>query len=283
MKIRILRRRGLGNTSTKGIKDKSQNDIEIIRNDREIPQDTDLLIRWGCTSQFPAHRTLNKAESIKAVNNKAESRKILQEAGVRVPKLYENIDDVEYPCIMRNHFHSQGKYLKFCNNLEELAAARLELKERGDTYTSEYIEKDQEFGVFIFNNRIWSVIEKVPKVEDAQEHVAWNVAQGTHKFQNVRWSEWPIEVCKEALDAVKCFNIDFCRVDLIVKDGVPYVLELNSAHSLTSDYRHESFAKCLDWYIENGKVQNELQLDGNITYKSIIHPALRENKLGKNL
>jgi len=285
MKIVILRRRGLGNTSTIGIKSNSNNNIEITRNDKEIPQDTDLLIRWGCTSQFPSKKTLNKAEGIKAINNKYLSRKILQEAGVSVPKLYEDIEAVDtFPVIVRPEYHAQGKILYYCNNQGELFDAEYHISNLGkDVYISEYIKKDREFGVFIFNNRIWSVIEKVPKIEGANNEIAWNVAQGTHRFQNVKWSEWPIEICKEALDAVKCFNIDFCRVDIIVKDNKPYILELNSAHSLTSNYRQEAFAKCLDYFIENGSVKNELELDNLTSYKGLIHPALRINKKLINL
>ena len=282
MKVRIVRRRGLGNGSTLGIQAESNNNIEIIRNDKQIPDDTDLLIRWGCTSQFPSKKTLNKSEAIKTINNKAESRRILQRANVSVPKLYD--DNVEYPCIVRPGYHAQGKHLYLCNNDEELQQARNNVNRlnRG-IYVSEYIKKEQEFGVFIFNGRIWSVIEKQSKVKNGNDEIAWNVAQGTHKFVNVNWDNWPIEVCKEALNAYKCFNIDFCRVDLIVKDGKPYVLELNSAHSLTSEYRKQTFAKCLDYYIEKGEVKNELVLNDIKTYKGLIHPALRENKQGVNL
>jgi glutathione synthase/RimK-type ligase-like ATP-grasp enzyme len=284
MNIRILRRRGLGNGSTLGIKQFSNNNIEIIRNDREIPEDTDLLIRWGCTSQFPSKKTLNKADAISTINNKYLTRKLLKQADVNIPELYRNTENVKYPCIVRPHNHSQGKNLFLCNNEEELIEAEDKMANEGkNIYVSEYIKKDREFGIFIFNNRIWSVIEKVSKVENGNDEVAWNVAQGTHSFENVRWNDWDMNICKEALDAVKCFNIDFCRVDIIVKDNIPYILELNSAHSLTSDYRKKSFAKCLDYYIENGYVKNQINLGEVKSYKSIIHPALRINNLGKNL
>lgn len=284
MKIRILRRRGLGNTSTKAIKQYSNNDIEIIRNDAEIPQDTDLLIRWGCRSHFPSKRCLNKSQAISEVNNKYTSRKRLQEAGISVPKLVTTEDDINFPVIVRPEFHSQGKLLYFCNSRNEIQEAVNELISKGKgSYVSEYIKKDQEFGVFIFNNRITSVIEKTPKSEEAKESIAWNVAQGTHKFENVRWSEWPINVCIEALKAFKEFSLDFGRVDVIVKDNVPYILEINSAHSLTSEYRQQTFAKCVDYYVENGSVINDINFEEVASYKSIIHPVLRINKLGKNL
>src|SRR5690606_31460544 len=146
-------RRGLGNGSTLGIKEFSNNEIEIIRNDKEIREDTDLLIRWRCTSQLPIKKTLNKVEAIKAVNNKFTSRKLMQDAGVSVPKLFENRNDVKFPCIVRPHFHSQGKELYNPANQFELGhCIDYFHKKDKDIYVSEYIKKDKEFGVFIFDN-----------------------------------------------------------------------------------------------------------------------------------
>lgn len=273
----------MGNGSTKGIQEFSNNDIEIVRNDKEIPQDIDLLIRWGCTSRIPAKKVLNKSESIGAVNNKFQTRKMLKAAEVSAPELFEDMDNVDFPCIVRPHNHAQGKHLFLCNNDEELKTALEKIKNLGkESYVSKYIQKDREFGIFVFDNRVWSVIEKIPKVYNGNDAVAWNVAQGTHAFQNVRWGEWNIDVCKLAIEAAKPFGIDFCRVDIIMKDNVPYVLELNSAHSLTSDYRKKGFAKCLDYFIENGRVKNDLDFEEVQTYKSIIHPGIRKNNKQKN-
>ena len=283
MKIRILRRRGLGNGSTLGIKEFSNNEIEIIRNDKEIPEDTDLLIRWGCTSRFPSKKTLNKVAAIQAVNNKHTSRKLMQDAGVSVPKLFRMDEELDFPVIIRSEYHSQGKNLILANNIEEARDGVAKINNLGkNVYISKYINKDSEFGVFMFDNRVTSVIEKVAKREGANDELAWNVAQGSHSFQNVRWGEWNMEVIKEALDAWKCFDLTFGRIDIMVKDGKPYILEINSAHSLTSNYRKEVFAKCLDYYIENGPVKNEININEIESFKSVIHPALRKNKLGKN-
>lgn len=280
MKIRILRRRGLGNTSTKAIKQFSDHDIEIIRSDKEIPQDTDLLIRWGTTTKLPAKKTLNKASAINLIANKYLCRKKFFEAGISVPKLFTQ-DNVVFPVIVRPHYHSQGKKLWFCNNQQELKQA---ISKAPKNYISEYIQKDREYGVFVFNGRVTSMIEKVPKNVDAKNSVAWNVSQGTHAFQNLKWSEWNIQAAKLALEATNLIDgHTFSRVDIIEKDGVCYVLELNSAHSLTSEYRQKVFAKCLDYYIDNGPVQNELDLSKNLSFKSLIHPALRVNKQGHNV
>ena len=274
--IVLLRRRKLGNTSCNAIKEFSNNNIQVIRNDRYIPENIDLLVRWGCTSKVNSKKTLNKTEAIHAVNNKINSRIIMQKAGISVPKLYTK--DITFPCIVRPTKHSQGRNLWLCYNQRELIKVlNKPIINRLGFYISEYIPKDNEYGIFIFNNRVTSVIEKVPKSIEAKNAVAWNVAQGTHSFENVNWENWPIEACIESLKAIKLFNLDFGRVDVIIKHGIPYILEINSAHSLTSPYRQELFAKCLDYYIEKGEVKNEIDFKKVKTYKSIIHPAIRLN------
>lgn len=277
-KIILLRRKRLGATSAKGIQQFSLNNIEIVRNDKQIPENADLLIRWGCTSRVSSKNTLNKVDSIHAVNNKIESRIKMEENGVSTPRVFKSSAEATYPCIMRPTKHSQGRNLWLCKNQADILRFKNKnIVKKIGYYLSEYIQKEREFGVFVFNNRITSVIEKVGKNDEANKSIAWNVAQGTHSFQNINWTDWPIDVCVESLKAVKLFNLDFGRVDVIYKESRPYVLEINSAHSLTSPYRQEVFAKCVDYLIENGKVQNEIDFDKVKTYKSIIHPALRPN------
>lgn len=285
MNIVLLRRKKLGHTSCKGISEFSKNNVKVIRNDKELIKDPDVLIRWGCTSQYAAKKTINKTEAIHLVNNKLETRKVLLKNNISTPVLVDNLYDpnqvVNYPIIIRPIKHSQGKNLYFCLNHSEAMKALNKIN--GEFYASEYIAKDREFGVFVFHNRVTSVIEKVPKTEGANKSIAWNVAQGTHSFENVPWSEWKMNICFLALKAMKAVGLDFGRVDIITKGDSSYVLEINSAHSLTSEYRQEVFAKCLDYFVENGVPKKEINFDNVGTYKSIIHPALRVNKQGINL
>ena len=286
MSIVILRRRKLGLTSCKSIKKYAIGNIDVLRNDRITgEEEIDLLIRWGCTSQIPSKRTLNKAEAISLTNNKLASRKLFVDKGVSTPRLYTDDEDISYPVVVRPTNHSQGKMFFLCNNEDELERAidRIHFLDK-DFYISEYINKDREFGVFVFNDRVTSVIEKVPKTEEAKKAHAWNVAQGTHRFENVKWTDWNVKACKLALQAVKVLGLDFGRVDIITdSEDNAYVLEVNSAHSLTSEYRQKVFAKCLDYYISNGPVQNELVFKSINSFKGLIHPALRPNKKGYNL
>ena len=283
-KIVLLRRKRLGNTSVNAVKEFSKNNIEVVRNDKPIPQDSDLLIRWGCTSKVSSKNTLNKSNAIHAVNDKINSRLKMEENNISTPKVFKSSAEAKYPCIMRPTKHSQGKNLWLCNShADVLRFSNKKIIKKLGYYLSEYIEKEREFGVFIFNDRITSVIEKVGKNSESNKSIAWNVSQGTHSFENINWTDWPIDVCVESLKAIKLFDLDFGRVDVIYKDGKAYILEINSAHSLTSPYRQEVFAKCVDYLLENGKVQKEIEFEKVKTYKSIIHPALRPNNNGLNL
>ena len=77
-----------------------------------------------------------------------------------------------------------------------------------------------------------------------------------------------------AIEAFNLSSLDFGGVDVMVDaDGEVYVLEINSAPSLTSPYRQECFAKAFDYIILNNKERIPL-IDGRGGYTKFIHPAL---------
>ena len=124
----ILRRRGLGLGSTKAIKELSQHEITIIRNDK-LPEFKlkDVILRWGCVSTIPADPditiTLNKSAAISVVNNKSFFRKVLQKNIPEIiPKTWFNSDNpnITYPFILRPQTHAQGKHLLLCKDSNAL-------------------------------------------------------------------------------------------------------------------------------------------------------------------
>lgn len=288
MKVLILRRRKLGRGSTQGIKASlNHTNFKIRRNDKVRNQEVDLLVRWGCTTAFPSDKCLNKADAIHLANNKKRCRELFEENEISTPKLFkiEEITETDFPLIVRPESHSRGRNVYLAENHFDLI--KYNRITNGVNYISKYIKKDKEFGIFVFNNRITSVIEKCPRNDSDNDNIAWNVAQGTHTFENVNWEQWPLKACVLALKVVNVVGLDFGRVDIIQKDNDFYVLEVNSAHSLTSEYRQECFAKALDYYIENGSVDKIYSTSDDFksikSFKSIIHPTLRENSEGLNL
>ncbi len=279
----ILRRRGLGLGSTKAIKELSQHEITIVRNDK-LPDeitDNDVILRWGCTTTtFPKislnTRILNTQDRISLVNNKKQFRALLQKEHPEIiPLTWFNINDpILYPSILRPSTHAQGKNLYFCQTFEDLLKAYLYTPcfEQDKYYISEYIPKVAEYRVCFIQGLVAWVASKSPSDPTA---IAWNVAQGG-KFENINWKAWPISVIETAYKAYKISGLYLGGVDVMVdEDGRSYVLEINSAPSHTSPYRKSCTTKCIDYGISNNDFTH-LQPDENFKkYGKWLHPALK--------
>jgi len=275
----IVRRRRLGMSSVRGIAEFSKTGIKWVRNDKlPLPLDN-LYIRWGCTADVPAQKVLNTAAAIHEVNDKASFRVKLSDAelsphSIENGKIWGDEDlelfDFDYPLIVRPNKHAQGRKLYKCNTPDELSTAFKKCGEDG--YTSEFIDKVKEYRVAVVQGRAVWVVEKTP---GNPEDVGWNVAKGG-RFDNVKWNDWPLKAVRIAIEAFNLSSLDFGGVDIMVdKDGEAYVLEINSAPSLTSPYRQEAFAKAFDWIVEHDKERIPLikKLGG---YLKFIHPALTD-------
>lgn len=294
----ILRRRKLGRTSCAEIARLSRTGIVSVRNDKPIPAGHDYLFRWGTTSNIPAGMTVvNDAKAIHWVADKANSRKLMADAGLS-PKTWLSFDqfdedmlggdhedgfvfctngvaDENISFIVRPNVHAQGKNVHHCKDPYEVNEA-CNLYGEGGYYISEFIDKKSEFRVFVVSGRVACVAKKTPADEKA---IAWNVAQGG-RFDNVRWGEWPVNAISVAIKAFNMSGLDFGGVDVMVDAyGRAYVLEINSAPSLTSPYRQECMAKCFDYIVENGKTFLSADLTSN-DWKDYVHYAVCDKARG---
>jgi len=283
----ILRRRSLGLGSTKAIKELSQHEITIVRNDN-LPefQENDVILRWGTTAHlgiYPATSThiytckvLNKAYNVDLVNNKRNFRNLLQESIPEiVPKTwFSHLSvNITYPCILRPQSHCQGKELYFCTDYEHLVQILDHLEYLNQRYyISEYIPKVAEYRVCFIQGRVAWVANKVPA---NPSNIAWNVAQGS-KFENVSWKSWPIDVIETAYRAYEISGLYLGGVDIMVdEDGRSYVLEINSAPSHTSPYRKKCTTKCIDYGITNNDFTHLIPDENFKKYGKWLHPALK--------
>lgn len=283
-KLVILRRRKLGMSSAKGIAEKSATGIRWTRNDFKAdrqPREDEVCIRWGCTSNVASKRVLNTAAAIHQVADKASFRMLLDEHELCPPtKLIGNGWEfnakdlgLEYPIVMRTRTHSRGRGMAVAHNPDEARRIARQIGPNG--YMSNLINKLHEYRVAVVQGRVAWVAEKTPGNPD---DVAWNVAKGG-RFDNVRWGEWPLKAVRVAVEAFELSELDFGGVDVMTDaDGNAYVIEINSAPSLTSDYRQACFAKCFDYIAEHGKARiPRVQQRGD--WKKFIHPALSERAL----
>jgi glutathione synthase/RimK-type ligase-like ATP-grasp enzyme len=279
--ITFLRRRGLGRTSCNEMARMIREmggQAQVVRNDnyQSIPHEG-MVVRWGCTTNIyrPNVTVINDSSSIHLCNDKVESRMLLQDNGVPTPKTWGSFDEwindvVGYGCfpvVVRPTSHSRGRNLLHTNHSSEVEQF---LIRHGGGYISEYIPKVREVRVFVANGRAVWVAEKTPGNPD---DVAWNVDQGG-RFDNVKWSEWPMPAVSAAVAASNVIGTDFAGVDVMLDaDNNPYVLELNSAPSQTSPYRQLCSAKAFKWMHDHREETLPVVTEGG--WKEYIHPAIR--------
>lgn len=271
----LLRRRKLGRTSCREIVAKSTTGIRAFRNDKRHwlqPAADDLVFRWGCTDNVAQGHIVNTSEAIHRVNDKTGFRRILQPEGLCPPTWFTEAD-VHYPCIVRPKRHHQGRRLFYVRDEQGLGAA---IARCGvDWYASQYIDKVAEYRIFVVSGRVVCVARKRPN--DAKG-IAWNVAQGGH-FENVRFDEWPLRAVRIGLNAWALSGLDFAGVDVMVDgEGACFVLEINSAPSLTSEYRQTQFAKAFDYIVAHGKAAIPL-IEAKGDWKKFVHPAVSPGAL----
>ena len=270
----ILRRRKLGRTSCREVAARMQEPCTVVRNDKALP-DTDLAIRWGTTSNVPCKNVLNTAAAIHEVNDKVNFRLKLDEEDLcpetftNKEELLEYVDEfVGWSWVVRPKNHSRGRHLYVVTSPAELDAAIA--KCGAGWYASPLIDKVSEYRVFVVQGRAVAVARKTP---GNPEDVAWNVAKGG-RFDNVNWDAWPLKAVRVAIEGFNLSQLDFGGVDIMIdKEGEVYILEINSAPSLTSDYRQTCFAKAFDYIIRNGKERIPLKEEKG-GYTKFIHPAV---------
>jgi len=278
MSVLLVRRRRLGATSCREIVKHLPEGSAVWRNDQELPLESpSLAIRWGCTATVPCRSVVNTGRAIHGVNDKLAFRQVLNEHGL-CPRTWTDVQEVPREAIsngvvIRPSRHAQGRNLDVCRSFEELSPIAARYGEN-NYYISELINKVAEYRVFVVSGRVACVAQKTPGNPD---DVAWNVAKGG-RFDNVRWSDWNMEAVRVAVEAFNLSELDFGGVDVMVDaEGLAYVLEINSAPSLTSPYRQQCMGKCLSYIVEHGKERMEVGSKYNRdAYYNYLHPAITE-------
>ena len=276
----IIRRRKLGMSSVKNISKFSKTGIKWVRSDRPLPDD-DVYIRWGCTVNLPEGvRVINTAASIHQVANKKSFRRALNDAKLCPPTWFNHYEvpmaELEKGVVVRRAAHAQGRDIWLLTDHDELANLCNRL---GSYYISSYVDKQEEYRVFVMQGRAVCVARKTPGNPDA---LAWNVAKGG-RFDNVRWDDWPLKAVRVSIEAFNLSELDFGGVDVMIDgDGECTILEINSAPSLTSPYRQECMAKGLDYLLTEGKGRLPL-VKARGGYLKFIHPAINNKALMKGV
>lgn len=247
----------------------------------EVPADTDVVVRWGTTTKTPKPEkmVINTADAIRGSTDKGGMRLAANKIGLTA-RTWGSLEDLQKEddvgkVVVRPRHHSRSEKLFLCATYEELMAAvkvcGIEVDEKGYTgyYISDYVEKTQEFRVFVAGGRAFMVYNKKPK---SKSEVSWGcVEQGSLEY--VAWSEWPTFVVENAIKAFNLSKLDFGAVDVMVKDGKAFFLEINTAPEVWA-YYGQRFADVISYIVNNGKARLEVKDWKN--WKNLIHPAITE-------
>jgi len=284
MNILFLRKRGSKSTCEGIVGRLRKHNVQCVLDGQfdeldETCEAPNVLIRWNdAQTELNAPFEINTADMVRLMNNKIETRRILIENNISVPKTYFSKDEakneilngqVNFPLIGRRTHHSQGRHMKIIYSKKDLR------RDASSTYWSEYVPKDREFRVFVFFGYILGICEKIPS---DPEVIAWNNSVGNGIFETMKRENFPPDVALLALKAVHALNVDFGAVDIMSCGDNHYVLELNSGPTC-SEYRQFLFGKAFKWLIK--RIENEagkpnyLSLPERvITYKDILLPSL---------
>ena len=279
---KIVRRPRLGRTSAREIARMMTPAATVHRVDRPPPiGQFDIAIRWGCTNTVPEQRVLNSAEAIHQANDKIAFRRLLLPKEL-CPKTWFNYEEVPNEAfsegvIVRPRHHAQGRNLWVMHSIPALATLAARPLFQQGMYISELIPKTHEYRVFIVQGRVAWVARKTP---GNPQDVAWNVARGG-RFDNVRWSEWPLQVVRYACEAFALTSLDFGGVDVMydANSDKSYVLEINSAPSQTSPYRQQAAANCFSYIMQRENKDRIPMIAERGGYRKFIHPALTNEAL----
>lgn len=197
------------------------------------PQLEDLVINWGSTT-IPSWLgrlelcgpMLNSMEAIKLSANKLKTLQKLLIDGLNIPKytthLYQAKNWIEQGetiycrTILTGH---SGSGIVIANTVDELVEAPL--------YTKA-IPTHKEYRIHVFNGKVIDVQQKKKRDGVEASPLIRNHANGwVFAREGVIVSD---RVKEEAIKAAASLGLDFGACDIAVtRDGVPYILEVNTA------------------------------------------------------
>lgn len=267
----IVRRKGMGVHSMPIAAEIAG--LKVFLSDEALPKEG-LCFRWGTTCTVPSGLTVvNPAKAISRTSDKRGFRLLLAEKGLSM-KTWGHVNDylasdpqIDVQAVLiRPEYHSRSEGLYLCKKLSEVVEAIKTIG--GAYYISEFIQKKNEYRVFVAQNRVVWMIRKKPK--DASE-VSWGcVEEGA--FDYIGWSDWDMKLADVALKTMKESGLDYGAIDIVEDfEGRFYTLEVNTAPQL-GPYYSKCLGKVMKYIVEKGK--EHLPDAEELVWKKIIHPAI---------
>ena len=160
--------------------------------------------------------------------SKLSHLRLMRDADVRTIPFAENATDaarLQFPLLARINSDGNGKDIVPVFQPEEIDWRIAS----GARYFTQYISRSAEYRFWVFRDRILATYIKTMRHPERYHGIGANHKDGfEHVFIDRADSNralWPI-----AIAAVKAVDLDFGGADILLgKDGLPYVLEVNSA------------------------------------------------------
>ena len=233
--------------------------------ERNVDEVLDVaVVRWDCHKDLGLPSTcidVNPHAAVVLARDKAASRRILAELS---PPTWTSKADIQVPCVIRPRTHKAGKRFHVVRETSGILRA---VKRCGpEWYASQLIDKAREFRVFVVQGRVAAVSERFGA---SPTEIAWNIARGG-RLINVERTEWPINVIRTALEAMRRLGLGFGAVDVcICTQGRAWVFEANTSPALRNKYTIKKIAQSLAMAATPPKPVKE----GAQKPRSYAHPA----------
>lgn len=187
-------------------------------------------IIWGYSGTSYRSNVINRPEAIALAANKRLALECMRDAGVPVLLTTLPVNPADFPVVARPDYHMAGKNLYICPDEIELGRVMRLSKRDGTasrkraTHAQRYLANAREFRVHIVHELSIKVSEKVGSGNHATGATFGFPVDFGHRV-TLR------DIAKRAVTAL---GLDFGAVDILWNpDGLPYVLEVNTAPRLT--------------------------------------------------
>jgi hypothetical protein len=222
-------------------------DIMRVRPDGTyVPKREHRVVNWGNGklpnwSSVATQRNvtiLNKPAAVNIASNKLSALQALKTANIRIPEFTTNYRDAQRwldlgDVVVERHElrGNSGDGIRIVTYNDDEMEQDLET---APLYTK-FINKTAEFRVHVFRGEVIDYIEKKRMSADRRpfnynKYVSSITCGWVFTHTNVR--DIP-EVRQLAIKAVASLGLDFGAVDIVYADGIPYVLEVNTAPGLS--------------------------------------------------
>lgn len=225
--------------------------LRIKQEGTYVPKHAHKVLNWGNSSNpswidranARSVTVLNKPSAVNVAANKLTALQTLQRAGVSIPTFTTSTAEAQnwlsqgHTVVERHELRGNSgagiRIVAWQANEQEREMGVEDNITRAPLYTK-YIPKTAEFRVHIFRGEVIDYVQKL-KLSTERRPAHFNKYISSTEFGWV-FSRNGIrditEVRQLAIKAVAALGLDFGAVDIVYADGLPYVLEVNTAPGL---------------------------------------------------